>query len=228
MNNTSRPGAAQTEHGFTVSKFPQSWQIWTLAAASASAAASGLSSWSRLFSRCSAARRAERGAQRVHQRDAVVLAAGPAGELELDDLLAGIGARDELVGHRRGRGADVDEDRLAARHECGGGAGDRRLLRRVLGGHLFEGTLAAGDVEGHRAAVHPMGEAALLEHLQVVAGGDGADAEALGQLADPHEPLLLQELMGELLTHLGREVVEVIVRRVAVPAGGRQGGRPGN
>jgi hypothetical protein len=94
----------------------------------------------------------------------------------------------------------------------------------VLGGDLFERTLATGDVERHRAAVHPVGEPALLERLEVVASGDGADAEALGQLANPDEALLLEQLMGQLLAHLGGEVVEVVLRRGGARRGGRTDG----
>ena len=48
---------------------------------------------------------------------------------------------------------------------------------------------------------------ALLEHLQVVASRDGADPEALRQLANPHEAPLLQQLVREVLAQFRREVV---------------------
>src|SRR6478672_9708563 len=57
----SRPPSEQMEQGLRVSGAPQTEQDETFSAVSASEAASGTSSWSRFFSRASAARRAERG-----------------------------------------------------------------------------------------------------------------------------------------------------------------------
>src|SRR5262249_35323083 len=55
----------------------------------------------------------------------------------------------------------------------------------------------------HRAAADAAHAAVRLQRLQIGADGDRRDAEALGQVADPHEPLLLDEGGDALLAHLG-------------------------
>jgi hypothetical protein len=103
-------------------------------------------------------------------------------------------------------GADVDDDRLAVGHEGRRRGGDGGLLVGLALGHLFERTLAAGAVERHRTAVDPERDLSLLEHLEVVAHGHRADAEAVGEVADADEPSLLQQLLDQDQAHLRGEV----------------------
>ena len=113
---------------------------------------------------------------------------------------------DERLREGGGGGADVDDDGLTVGDQPRGRGGDRRLLGGVALGHLLERALAAAGVERHGAAVDPERELALLQDLEVGADRDGADPEPLGEVTDPHEALLLQQLLDQLDAHLRREM----------------------
>ena len=62
--------------------------------------------------------------------------------------VAELGPRRRAPGRRRGRRADVDEQRLAVAHELRGGVADRQLLVGEARLALLERALALGDVRG--------------------------------------------------------------------------------
>ena len=117
-----------------------------------------------------------------------------------------VGPIDERLGERGRRRADVDDDRLAVRHERSGGGCDLRLLVGVTRHHLLERPLTASTVERHRAAVHAERELTLLENLQVVANRHGGHAEPVGEVAHTDEPALLQQLLDQDQSHLRGEM----------------------
>ncbi len=90
---------------------------------------------------------------------------------------------------RRRRGSTRRSRPVRQRHErCASS-------RRRVGWTTSNDCSPRAAVDRHRVAVDPLHQRPLCECIEVVAGGDGADAESVGELADTDEPALVEVLV---------------------------------
>ncbi len=103
-----------------------------------------------------------------------------------DDDVGEVLTRDERLGDRQHRRADVEQDRGARPHGGRGALPDGLLERCIPPRRRLDRRLP--DLSPHGSTTDPAHGARTCERLEVAADGDLCHAEGAGRLCDTHEP----------------------------------------